>query len=551
MLEGCTAWPPEFAARYRAERYWEDRTLWQMLETTIARYGGREALVCGDQRITYNTLGLRIGRLAAALASSGLKPTERVVLQLPNLPEFVYTFFALVRIGVIPVMALPPHRHTEIKHFIGHSGATGYFIPDIYRRFDYRGMAAETMAGSDTLTQVFVAGTPGPGQTALAPMIERPAAGGADELLDRCAPDPGEVALMLLSGGTTALPKLIPRTHNDYVYNAKMAGAAAGFGDDTVFLAILPMAHNYTLACPGILAAFANGSRVVISPGIEPETVFPLIETEKVTLVSAALPLITSWLDSDVPERHDLSSLKVVQNGGARLAPVLRRRVEQRFDCICQEDFGTAEGLINLVRLDADDEIRFNSSGTPISPGDEIRVVDEDGNDVPDGAPGELIVRGPYTIRGYYNAPEINKTAFTEDGFYHMDDVVRRRDGYVYVEGRRTDLINRGGEKISCDEVEGYILAHPDVKGACLVAMPDEKYGERACAFVIPKPGRIVTFEGLVEFLKAERIAKFKFPERLEIVGEFPISPAGKILRRALRDRIRDEIATETANREG
>ena len=121
MLKGCTPWPPEFASRYREQGYWQDRTLWQMLETTIARHGDREALVFGDQRISYNTLGENIGRLSCGLAESGLEPLDRVVLQLPNLPEFVYTFFALVRIGVIPVMALPPHRHTEIKHFVGHS----------------------------------------------------------------------------------------------------------------------------------------------------------------------------------------------------------------------------------------------------------------------------------------------------------------------------------------------------------------------------------------------------------------------------------------------
>ncbi len=355
MLKGCTAWPTEFAARYREQGYWKDRTLWQMLEATIALHGDREALALGDRRISYGTLGESIGRLSCALAESGLQPTDRVVVQLPNLPEFVTTFFALVRIGVIPVMALPPHRHTEIKHFIGHAGATGYFIPDTYRRFDYRDMASEVAAGSNTLSHVFVAGTPGEGQTALGPMIERAAKPGDDELLAGLAPDPGEVALMLLSGGTTALPKLIPRTHNDYVYNAKMAGAAAGYSADTVFLASLPMAHNYTLACPGILAAFTNGARVVISPGVDANTVFPLIEKEKVTLVSAAVPLITNWLNSAVPEGHDLSSLKVVQNGGARLAPALRRQVEERFGCICQEDFGTAEGLINLVRLDASD----------------------------------------------------------------------------------------------------------------------------------------------------------------------------------------------------
>ena len=160
-------------------------------------------------------------------------------------------------------------------------------------------------------------------------------------------------------------------------------------------------------------------------------------------------------------------------NGGAKLAPELRRRVELRFGCTFQESFGTGEGLLNMTRLDDPAEIRFTSSGRPISPADEIRIVDEHGNDVPDGEVGELICRGPYTIRGYYNAPEKDRAAFTGDGFYRMGDMVRRIDGNLYVEGRLKDIINRGGEKISCEEVENYILGHPKIKNVCVVAMPD------------------------------------------------------------------------------
>jgi 2,3-dihydroxybenzoate-AMP ligase len=196
-----------------------------------------------------------------------------------------------------------------------------------------------------------------------------------------------------------------------------------------------------------------------------------------------------------------------------------------------------------MTRLDDPAEIRFTSSGRPISPADEIRIVDERGHNVPDGAVGELICRGPYTIRGYYNAPEKDRAAFTSDGYYRMGDMVRQVDSNLYVEGRLKDIINRGGEKISCEEVENYILVHPKIKNVCVVAMPDEAFGEKACAFVIPVDGETIDLDEIKSFLLSRNIAKFKLPERLTIVKEFPISPAGKILRRELRQVAASNVA--------
>lgn len=543
MLAGCTPWPAEDAARWRRLGLWEDITLWQMLEHTARRVPERIALVHGERSIAYGELLEHSELLARRLAATGLRPLDRVVMQLPNTPEFVFALFALVRIGVIPVMALPAHRHNELGHFIRHAGARALFVPERVRDFDYRTMADELRGECPTLEQVFVAGAPLPGQSSLAELLDDASAAARAVALPEVAAD--EVALMLLSGGTTALPKLIPRTHNDYVLNAKAAGRVAQVDESTVFLAVLPLGHNYGLASPGILACFAVGATVVLAPGHTAETVFPLIERHRVTLVSAAVPLVTLWLNSDVPARHDLSSLKVVQNGGARLAPELRRRVRTQWGCLPQEDYGTAEGLINLVRLDAPEDLLLESSGSPVCEYDEIKVVDLEGNEVPDGEPGELLTRGPYTIRGYYNAPETNAAAFTADGFYRMGDVVRKVGRYLFTEGRKKDLINRGGEKISSDEIENLILMHPAVEGCCVVAMPDPVYGEKACAFVVLHEGSTLTLPGLCEFLLAQRIAKFKLPERLEVVERFPISPAGKILRRELRERIAATLVHE------
>ena len=544
MLEGCTAWPEEFARLYREKGYWQDITLWQMLARVIADAPDKVALVFRDTRMTYRELGERIGRSAAGFAAAGLRPRDRVVLQLPNGLDLIVTFFALTRIGVIPVMALPAHREEEVIYFIKHAAAVAYFAPDRLRDFDYRPMAAEAARRSPSLRLTVISGEPWPGQLALADIAaSRPV---ADAEIDDLAPPADDVALMLLSGGTTGIPKLIPRTHNDYVYNCRQCGRIAGFSPETVFLAMLPMSHNYTLGCPGVLGALAAGGTAVIAPDVSAETIFPLIARERVTVMSAAMPLAVNWLAGDAPERHDLSSLQVFMGGGVKLAPELRARIERRFRCTYQESYGTGEGLINMTRLDDPEEIRLTSSGRPVSPGDEIKVVDERGRELPDGAIGELACRGPYTIRGYYRAPTATAAAYTGDGFYRMGDAVRKRGGYLYVEGRLKDLINRGGEKISCEEVENHLIAHPQIKNACVVAMPDPVYGEKACAFVMLACERELVLDDIKSFLLARRIAKFKLPERLEIVTSFPTSPAGKILRRELRRIVETKLIAES-----
>jgi 2,3-dihydroxybenzoate-AMP ligase len=549
MLEGCVPWPDAMATRYRELGYWQDITIAEMLSRTVRRHPDKVALVCGERRIDYQTLERTALLLACQLLNAGIRPLDRVVVQLPNSPEFVYTYLALVRIGAIPVMALRAHRQTEIRHFVRASGATAYVIPDVVGRFDYRPMARAVQAEHPHLRSVLVVGAPGPGQLSLTRMLDSPLEAGtvAARLVD-VRPDPAEVTTMLLSGGTTSLSKLIPRTHNDYVLNARLCGAAAGFDLDTVFMAILPLGHNYNLASPGMLGTFFYGGTVVIAPSGE---VFGLVARERVSVIAAVVPLISNWLSSAAPGRFDLSSLKVIQNGGARLAPELRSRLRARLGCIPQEIYGTAEGLINMTRLDDPDELLLHSSGVPVCADDEIAVVDDDGNEVADGVSGELITRGPYTIRGYYNAPETNAAAFTADGFYRMGDIVRKQGRHVFTEGRKKDLINRGGEKISCEEVENLIFAHPKVKAVTLVAMPDPVFGEKACAFVVPREGETLTFDELIAFLKLQSIASFKLPERLELVTEFPLSPVGKILKRQLREAIAEKLTAENATAPG
>ena len=548
MLDGCTPWPADLAGRYRSQGTWEGITIAGMLARTAALRPAHTALVHGSERVSYAALDRTVGRLACGFLEGGVQPLDRVVVQLPNTPAFVYTYLALVRIGAIPVTALRAHRHSEVRHFLRASGAAAYVIPDRLKDFDYRAMALDLVPQAPALRRVFVAGEPAPGQHALGRLIDdsRRDAEVASTLAG-VRPDPSEVATMLLSGGTTSLSKLIPRTHDDYVLNARLCGAAGGFDASTVHLVVLPLGHNYNLASPGMLGVFYHGGTVVLAPSGDAEDVFRLVEAERVTSIAAAVPLISAWLASPAADRRDHSSLRVIQNGGARLAPELRARMRDRFACTPQEIYGTAEGLINMTRLDDPDDLLLDSSGAPVSDEDELKVVDDDGREVADGEPGELLTRGPYTIRGYYRADEKNREAFTADGWYRMGDIVRRRGRYLWTEGRRKDLINRGGEKISCEEVESLIYRHPKVRVATLVAMPDPHFGEKACAFVVPKPGETLAFDELIAFLRSQNIASFKLPERLELVGELPLSPVGKILKRELRERITAKLAEEAA----
>jgi 2,3-dihydroxybenzoate-AMP ligase len=543
MLQGCVPWPEELARRYIEAGVWEGITVAQMVERTARRQPGKVAVIHGETRITYDELVQSAKRLASGLSSLGLQSQDRVVVQLPNCPEFVTLYLAFNYIGVIPVMALRAHRHAEIRHFVRSSGAVAYCIPDRVGSFDYRAMAAEMVDEFPSLAHVVVVGEPGPGQTAYLPLAQYEPSD--DDVLGRLRPDPSDVSTMLLSGGTTSLSKLIPRTHNDYVYNARICAETAGFSAETVFLAILPLGHNYNLACPGMLGVFHTGGTLVIAKGTDPTEVFTTIARERVTTVAAVVPLITTWLNGSLAKQFDVSSLQVVQNGGARLAPELRDRLRGEFGCTPQEIYGTAEGLINMTRLSDPDDLLLESSGAPVSDWDEVAVLDDLDRVVADGDQGELVTRGPYTIRGYYNAPEINAQAFTAEGFYRMGDIVRKRGRYVYTEGRRKDLINRGGEKISCDEVENLIFQLSQVREVSLVAMPDPVFGEKACACVVLQAGTELTFDDLIAHLRAQQIASFKLPERLEIMESFPISPAGKILKRELREMVARRLALE------
>ncbi|MDF0531187.1 AMP-binding protein [Tsukamurella sp. 8F] len=527
-------YPADFAARYRAAGYWTDETFARFLPDAAARFGDAEALVGTDHagervRLSYRDLDAAAARTATTLREAGIVAGDRVIVQFPNITDYVTALFGVFRLGAVPVFALPAHRRSEISHFAEVSGAKAYLTVGVHARFDHRQLAREVVR-QHPLT-VLVA-DPDPQEfTALAP--GREPTGPAD-------PDPEDLAFLQLSGGTTGMSKLIPRTHADYLYSVRESAAICGLGPDTRMLVVLPAAHNFPMSSPGILGVLHAGGTVVLGPDPSPSAAFALIESEQITATALVPPLAMLWLRSRPLIDADLSSLQVLQVGGAKFPEEAARRVRDELGCSLQQVFGMAEGLVNYTRADDPEELVLTSQGRPISPDDEVRVVDDGGAPVPEGEPGHLLTRGPYTIRGYLGG--VDAESFDTEGFYRTGDIVRRLPtGHLVVEGRAKDQINRGGEKIAAEEVENHLVAHPDVVDAALIAVPDSLLGERSCAVVLATDPP--TAAGLREFLTARGVAAYKVPDRFEFVAEYPTTGVGKISRRELRRRLGDALA--------
>ncbi|AOK28438.1 MULTISPECIES: (2,3-dihydroxybenzoyl)adenylate synthase [Burkholderia] len=539
-LAHWTPWPDEVAAEYRRKGYWQGQSFAQLLDELAIRHGGRIALVDATARWSYRRLADEATRVARGFTALGIRPHDRVVVQLPNRVEFFAVVFALFRLGALPVFALPAHRKQEIGHFCRHAKAVAYIAADQHGGFDYRALASEVRADSPTLEHVLIVGDAGE-HLSLAGLPD------GDAIMLPVAPAAHEPAFLQLSGGSTGTPKLIPRTHDDYLYSIRESARICGLDESSVYLCVLPAAHNYALSSPGTLGVLYAGGTAVLCDSGSPDQAFALIERERVTIAALVPSLVPVWLSAAPKRRAALASLRVVQVGGARFDVTLARRIEPELGAKLQQVFGMAEGLVNYTRLDDADEVVLHTQGRPISPDDEIRIVDDDDCPVAPGEVGHLLTRGPYTIRGYYDADAHNARAFTADGFYRTGDRVRMTaTGYLVVEGRAKDQINRGGEKIAAEEIEHWLIAHPGVVDAALVAMPDPYLGEKSCAYVI-RADQTLRAADLLRFLREQGIAGYKVPDRVQFVDVFPKTPVGKTDKKALRADIANRVAPAVA----
>ncbi|WP_159653231.1 (2,3-dihydroxybenzoyl)adenylate synthase [Vibrio atypicus] len=525
-----TPWPKDFEQKYKAKGYWQDRTLIDCLMETTDHTPNAIALVCQERQYSYRQFQDKILRLSSGFHSLGLTAGDNVVLQMVNEAEFYFCFFALTMNGIKPILALPAHRHLELSYFCNHSQAKAYITSGQTSGVDTQTTAIQLMEQCPSLTIAVTTGESDHEQIHTLDSL----------YLDPCyqpLSQASDVAFYQLSGGTTGTPKLIPRTHNDYVYSVLGSIDICQFNPSTNYLCVLPVAHNFPLSSPGALGIFFSGGCVILSQDTSPSAAFKLVERHKVTVSALVPPLALLWMQYADTAPEDISSLELVQVGGAKFSESAARELPAILGCQLQQVFGMAEGLVNYTRLDDPLDVIVKTQGRPISADDEVLVVDEDGNSVEVGQEGQLLTRGPYTIRGYYRAEEHNRRSFNHEGFYSTGDLVRvRPDGNIIVTGRDKDQINRGGEKIAAEEVENILLQHQDIHDAALIAIPDAFLGERSCAIVVLDQEKNVKPIALKRFLHGKGLAEYKIPDQMYFVDVLPKTPVGKINKKQLKE---------------
>lgn len=527
-----TPWPDEMARHYRQQGYWIDAPLTRGVAYQAHERPDAIALICGERQLSYAELDRRAACLAANLTARGLGKGDTALVQLPNVAEFYLVFLALLKAGIAPVNALFSHRQLELSAYARQVQPRLVVAARQHELFANDDFLSELHRLSPHLSATLLLGA-SDRETSLEHWLEAPSETGWQE--SHTAPD--EVAFFQLSGGSTGTPKLIPRTHNDYDYSVRASADICGLSTETRFLCALPAGHNFPMSSPGALGVFHAGGCVVMAPNPEPLGCFELIERHAVDMVALVPPAVALWLQAAPAHAKALRSLRLLQVGGASFAEATARRVPEVLGCRLQQVFGMAEGLVNYTRLDDDDDLVFTTQGRPISPADEVRVVDEQGVEVDDGETGMLAVRGPYTFRGYYNSPEHNAQVFDADGFYYSGDLVQRMPGgYLRVVGRIKDQINRGGEKIAAEEIENLLLRHSDITHAALVAMQDPLMGEKSCAFLVGSAE--LRPPALRQYLRAQGVAEYKLPDRFRFLDALPVTAIGKIDKQQLRKQL-------------
>ncbi|MEV0700107.1 AMP-binding protein [Saccharopolyspora sp. NPDC050389] len=497
------------------------------------------ALVSGDRRMTYGELAATVDRAVGRLSERGVRRGDKVTVQLPNSIEFVVLLLALMRIGALPMLLLPTLRSYEVERVLKLTGSRAMALTHRMRRFDHLAMVQELRPRHPHLDLLLVAGEELPSGSDIVDMSELCSTSSTSgcSVVPIDQPQPQDAAALLLSSGTSGPPKVIARTHESLGHVIRTNSAVARIDADTVYLAVMPAAHAFTLSCPGTLGALAAGGRVVLGSAEDPRRALRLIEQERVTHFAAVPGLLSQWLDVLDVDRFDTSSLAVVQVGGARLEPAAAERARSALGPVVQQVYGMTEGLCNATRLDDPADVVSSSQGRPVSAAEEVLIVDDGGAPVPPEHPGQLLTRGPATVAGYYRDAAATENAFTADGFYRTGDLVRQLpSGDLQVVGRIKNVINRGGEKICAEELEQLVRELDNVAEVAAVAGPHPMHGEIVCLYVVPAGDVSPELREVRLHLESRGVARYKMPERLELLDAMPLIGVGKLDRAALRE---------------
>ena len=547
-LEGFVPYKPEDAERYAQKRWWLGLTMGDVFDKASDVYPYKEALVGEGRRYTYAEVRRLVDRMAYRLHQAGLRRGDTVLLQLPNWAEFYIAYFALQKAGCTVVLLTVNHTAREVVHLAGLTQPKGWILPAQYRKTEYLPLVKQVQKDvPDLATVVMVADTVPEGILRFDDLFETDASEQEiRKVLETLRPDPGDVLQILPSGGTTGLPKGAPRTHNDYLCNVEYKARAWDMNVHDVCLVASTVGHNLALlVC--VTAPVLFGGKVVMLDSTYPTDFCDTVQQEKVTCACTVPTIIGRIVHFEGVGDYDFSSLKKVYVGAAHSAPELVMNVEKKLGCRYVNAFGMVEGPCMQSRPGYPFEVICNSVGRPICPYDDFRTLDPEGKPTPTGVEGELAARGPGIFTGYFKNPKANESAFTPDGYFRTGDLaVIDSEGIIRITGRIKDIIIRGGENISAQEIEELILAHHLVENVSVVSMPHPDLGEEVCAYIKTAGNTPMTAQDISDHLTELGASKLAYPGRVEFVEDMPLTAAGKIDKKELRQRIRDKIQGET-----
>jgi len=523
---------PPLADGYREAGQWRGEPLWAAFAATAARAGAKAAVVEGAERTSFAMLAARAERLAGGLAARGVSAGDVVAFQLPNWTETLVVLLAAVRLGAIANPVLPIYRRRELGFILAEAEARVLFVPGRYRDCDHLALVRELRPGLPALEHVVVVrDQPADGALAYAEVAATPPG--------PPAADAGAIALLIYTSGTTADAKGVLHSHDTLLAEARSLGPVHGITAADTVLMPSPLTHISGIV-HALLVPAVFGTTAVLMDRWEAGAARALIAAERVTYMVGP-PTFLRDLAMGAPGAP--TSLRLFSCGGADVDPALVREAAARLGCIAKRVYGSTEfPTVTTTGPDDPPERRIDSEGRAVG-ANEVRVVDEAGAGVGPGDEGEILARGPECCLGYRN-PALNADAFTADGWFRTGDLgTLDAEGYLRVTGRRKDIIIRKGENVSARELEDLLAAHPAVAEVAVVAVPDAVAGEIACAVLRLRPGaRPPTLAEVGEHLTAGGLSRRKLPERLEVVADFPRTASGKIVKRALRERLGGQV---------
>lgn len=513
--------------KYINEGYWKQETFSDMLRSCAEKYGDKTAICDSGSSVTYSELDRSADRYAAFFLSEGIRSGDRVIIQLPNSVEFGVILFSLFRLGAVPVLALHTHRKKEIASFIEAASPAAYITVRSHLGFEYEEIVNECVKGTGCrhfyADEIF--------------KVKADTAFDSSEN-DRIFTD---IAVLQVSGGTTDVPKLIPRTNADYIYDARTFAEVCGMNEDTVFLAAIPASHNFCFANPGIIGTMICGGKIVMAKNGSPDEILELIGRERVNITAMVPSLLSICSEMAEWEECDLSSLETVLVGGSLLTYPVLLKAEENLGCKVRQVYGTAEGLNTITDADMCAELTAGCQGKKISSGDEMMIETADGGFAPCGEEGELLLRGPYTIRNYYNNPAADADSFRDDGFYRTGDrAFIDTEGNLHITGRVKEQINRAGEKIMPSELERILDDNEEIERSAVVGVPDELMGNKICAVVVTDNASI-DLAYIRGYLESRGVAAYKLPDIVMKTRQIPLTAVGKPDKKKIADMIENE----------